>query len=134
MASELFRPHERIRRRLEFLRVYRVGRRVHRRGFVLHCAFNGLEFDRLGMAVSRRVGCAVVRNRAKRRLRELFRRNKSRSKAGVDLVFSAKPQLATLSFADMEKEYRGAVSEARRRLGRRPSRSGSLSAPSASIN
>ena len=134
MASERFRPRQRIRRRLEFLRVYRVGRRVHRRGFVLHCAFNGLEFDRLGMAVSRRVGCAVVRNLAKRRLRELFRRNKSRSKVGVDLVFSAKPQLAALSFAEIQKEYRGAVSEARRRLGQRSSQSGSHSAPSDSIN
>jgi ribonuclease P protein component len=134
MASEQFRPRERICRRLDFLRVYREGQRVHRRGFVLHCAFNGLEFDRLGLAVSRRVGCAVVRNRAKRRLRELFRRNKSRSRVGVDMVFSAKPQLAVLSFPEIEREYRGAVSEARRRLARRGSRRGSLSAPSASIS
>jgi ribonuclease P protein component len=65
------------------------------KGQVLHChslrlryLFTGLEHARLGMAVSRRCGNAVVRNSIKRRLREVFRRHDIRQ-VGVDVLVIA---------------------------------------------
>jgi ribonuclease P protein component len=68
-----FGPGVRIRRRAEYLRVEREGRRVSGRFLTLVGAPNGLDCDRLGIIASRRIGGAVSRNRAKRRLRALFR-------------------------------------------------------------
>jgi ribonuclease P protein component len=85
-------------RRFAFPRKYRVRRqndfdRIRRRNVhaadqvlvVLACE-NGRAHPRLGLAVSRRVGNAVVRNRWKRWIREAFRQQKAGLPAGVDLL------------------------------------------------
>jgi ribonuclease P protein component len=84
-------------------------------------------FDRLGLVASRKVGSAVQRNRAKRLLREAFRRNKRKTKTGLDLVLIGKPGMARGSFGDVEREYRERLARlaAHRRSGRgraRPAR------------
>ncbi len=60
---------------------------------VLKAAPNGLEGNRYGFSVGRRVGIAVVRNRVKRRLREVARL--ARVKAGWDMVFIARGAAAS---------------------------------------
>ena len=62
---------QRLRATADFERVMRRGRRV--RGSLLHLVHrsNGIDESRIGYSVGRRVGNAVVRNRVKRRLREL---------------------------------------------------------------
>jgi ribonuclease P protein component len=72
-------------------------------------------WSRLGLTVSRRVGGAVARNRAKRLLRETFRVNKPREIAPCDLVIVAKAGLAETSRQEVEREFR----ERLRRLARR---------------
>lgn len=61
---------------------------------------------RIGFTVSRRVGNAVTRNRAKRRLREMVRlRLKDRPLEGFDLVLVAKTPAAAMDFAAMGAEF-----------------------------
>ena len=62
---------------------------------------------RLGISVPRRVGGAVVRNRVRRRLRELFRRNRDLfgGRAG-SVVINARSSAAAASFAELAEEYR----------------------------
>jgi ribonuclease P protein component len=71
---EPFRPESRLRHRGEFTAVQTDSRRVAARFVTLLGRPNTCGRDRLGIIASRRLGGAVARNRAKRRLRELFRR------------------------------------------------------------
>jgi ribonuclease P protein component len=71
---------------------------------------NGLGFSRYGFSVGKRLGGAVVRNRTKRRLREIMRSTKL--KPGWDIVFIARPPAATAGFADLGKSVQGLLSRA----------------------
>ncbi len=71
---------------------------------------NGLAQSRLGFSVSKRVGKAVVRNKVKRRLREVLR--PVSLKPGQDIVFIARPAAATADFAALREAVLGLLSRA----------------------
>ncbi|RFT16813.1 MAG: Ribonuclease P protein component [Candidatus Saccharicenans subterraneus] len=87
--DERLRPVERIRRKKDFIELYRKGRRLRGRYFHLVFQPNGLEYSRMAVVVSRKIGKATVRNRLKRLVRELFRRNKNFLPGPLDLIFIA---------------------------------------------
>lgn len=72
----------------------------------MHLYPNGLQNPRLGMAVSKRVGTAVVRNKLRRRIREIFSaRSSNLGGEGYDLVVSVRPAAASAEFEDLESEF-----------------------------
>ena len=99
-----FRPAERIRRRAEFQRVYAQGRRVQGRYATLFVLPNQLLVGRLGIAATRKLGGSVQRNRAKRLIREVFRRNKIAP--GYDIVVVPKRELLDAGLTVLEADYR----------------------------
>ena len=99
-----FRRHEHIRRREDFQRVYERGIKVHGRLAVMFVLETRLPVGRLGIAATRRFGGAVQRNRAKRLIREVFRRHKITP--GFDLVVIPKRELLDASLTALESEYR----------------------------
>ncbi|HEY7292551.1 MAG TPA: ribonuclease P protein component [Vicinamibacterales bacterium] len=116
------RPAERIRRRSEFQNVYERGARIHGRHSTVFLLRNGSTIGRLGIAATRKLGGAVQRNRAKRLIREVFRRNKIAP--GIDIVVVPKRSLLEATLTVLEAEYRTIIE---RELGRetrasRPSR------------
>jgi len=113
-----FRPAERIRRRPEFQQVYERGTRVHSRLCTLFVLPNGQASGRLGIAATRKLGGAVVRNRAKRLIREVFRRNKITG--GFDVVVVPKRELLDASLTVLEADYRTTFERASRRHPRSP--------------
>ncbi len=71
---------------------------------------NGLNLSRYGFSVSRRLGKAVVRNRVKRRLREIMRQTPL--KAGWDVVLIARSPAAGVSYASLRESIKGLLSRA----------------------
>ena len=99
-----FRPHERIRRRAEFQQAYEHGARIHGRYSTVFVLPNNSGAGRLGIAATKKLGGAVQRNRAKRLIREMFRRNKIAS--GLDVVVVPKRALLDATLMVLERDYR----------------------------
>jgi ribonuclease P protein component len=108
-----FRPHERIRRRPEFKLIYERGAKMHSRYSTIFILPNAGTVGRLGIAATRKLGGAVQRNRAKRLIREVFRRNKIAP--GFDVVVIPKRELLDATLSDLEADYRALIERRLRR-------------------
>jgi len=73
-----------------FRRIYGKGRSTVTPFLVLYCRPNRLGRNRLGVTVSTKLGGAVVRNRARRRLREVYRLAQPELRQGFDIVLVAR--------------------------------------------
>ena len=111
-----FKADDRVRRRADFVRVQQQGRRVSGRFVTLLILANDCTAPRLGLIASRKLGSAVARNRAKRRLRELFRRHRGAlgENAAVDIVAIPRRELIAAPFADVEADFVSALRRCRR--------------------
>jgi ribonuclease P protein component len=108
-----FRSAERVRRRAEYQQIYDRGLRTHGRYLTLFTLSNNLPMGRLGIAATRKFGGAVERNRAKRLIREVFRRNKLAP--GFDIVVIPKRELLDASLTALETEFRNILERSLRR-------------------
>jgi ribonuclease P protein component len=94
----------RLRRRREFDRIFRDGRKLVGPEFICYVLREPEAGARLGMAVSRKVGNAVARNRVKRHIREFFRQHRAQFPEGTQLVVVARPRAAALENARQSAE------------------------------
>jgi ribonuclease P protein component len=101
-VDQRLRSHQRLTNAADFTRCYRHGKRLRTRYFTVYAYQCGKNVPRLGLAVGKAVGIAVVRNRVKRWLRELFRRHKILIPRGYDLFVRAGPASAAASYAVLE--------------------------------
>lgn len=109
-----FEPGVRLRSRVEFTAVQERGRRVTSRYFTLLSLPTTRPADRLGIIASRRLGGAVVRNRAKRRLREIFRLRAARAAdASLDLVVIPRRELVDAPFEVLAADFGRALDRSR---------------------
>ena len=72
---------------------------------VLYARRNRSEQNRVGLTVSKKLGCAVVRNRVRRRLREVYRLNECRFAPGWDIVVVARSRCITADFEKLTESY-----------------------------
>jgi ribonuclease P protein component len=104
-VTERLLPDEKIRRRADYQRCYRGGRRRHGTFATLHFVPNSSGHPRLGITATRKVGSAVVGNRAKRRVREIYRRWDERRKLpSLDLVVHLKPTVGSCAFDELRAD------------------------------
>ena len=111
--DERFRPEERIRRRADYVAVYDRGRKIGGRLMTVFFLENGQERPRLGIAATRKYGSAVQRNRAKRLVREVFRRHKPTG--GLDIVVVPRREMLDADLRRVEADYVAAVARRARR-------------------
>ncbi len=95
----------------QFRRVYERGYKVHTPFFSAFFLKNDAGEPRYGITVTRKIGGAVVRNRCKRRLREIVRDYElcSSYPCGFDLVLNVKPGLAEADFERLRESFARAM-------------------------
>lgn len=91
----------RLRKPSDFTETLRNGEKAGDRLLLVSAVRTDRGHMRIGLAVNKRVGGAVVRNRVKRRLREAFRELSGAAEGGWDIVASARPAAAEADFNDL---------------------------------
>lgn len=104
-ASGKFPKTDRILKRGLFRHVYEQGRKVQSRYFTAFVLAKQDDGVRIGITTTRKIGNAVQRNRARRLIREAFRRNKWLAPNGVDIVINVKRPLVEAHYRDLEGEF-----------------------------
>jgi len=96
-----------LRNSQQFRRVYEQGHKIHTPFFSAFFLSNHAGERRYGITVTRKIGGAVVRNRCKRRLREIVRKHELRQSypGGFDLVLNVKPGLAEADFNRLQESF-----------------------------
>ena len=92
---------------------YRHGRQAISKSFALYVLKDRREkaVNRLGITVSVKLGCAVLRNRCRRRLKEAFRTFEDKLRPGYNIVIVARSASAKTEFPALCEEMRHALSE-----------------------
>ena len=87
--------------------MYESGRKFFSHYSVLFFAGNDLPYSRLGITATKKIGKANVRNKLKRWTREVYRRQReplALDTRAVDVVVNVKPNAATATFADFQRD------------------------------
>ena len=107
--SETYDPRERIRKKKDFADLYERGGCYRGKYFNLIFRPNGLEFSRMSAVASKKVGDAVRRNRARRRARDLFRRNRTLLTFPMDILVISKAPANRAAFAELLRETKNQI-------------------------
>lgn len=92
----------RLRKNMEFKRVYSGGKNYWNRNLILYVRKNGLPNSRIGITITKKIGNAVVRNRIRRRIKEIYRLKLGNIKNGYDLILIPKKNVIDISYKDLE--------------------------------
>ncbi len=107
------KPAARLRRSSDIKSVRATGRALRRDTFTARVAHSDADAPRLAVLAPRSVGTAVKRNRARRRIREAFRRAFASASGdkSIDLVITVRPDAAKVEFPAIEADVRSALAE-----------------------
>jgi ribonuclease P protein component len=107
-----FNKQRRLLKASDFNRVFKQGRRLSVPEFTMAFRIRPSKDDqsfppRLGLSVSRKVGNAVVRNKVKRRLREIFRLNQGILTSGAEIVVIPRKEVSNFGFFELKSKFLG---------------------------
>ena len=94
-----------LKENYEFRRLYQRGASAVDRNMVVYCRKNHLGRNRFGYVSSVKLGNAVTRNRARRRMREVSRLNADRLKTGYDIILVARTRTVSAPFSELMDTY-----------------------------
>ena len=86
----------------EFKRLYNRGKSLAAPSVAIYFRRNGTTENRLGITVSTKIGGAVVRNRIRRRFKEIYRLNEDKLQKGFDVVIVARMKSRFMRYRDLE--------------------------------
>jgi ribonuclease P protein component len=109
-----FSRNQRLQHAWEFERTRREGQRLVKGCLILNWRFSDEQkIPRLGVVTSKKIGNAVVRSRARRLLREVFRLHQHALSRSTDIVLIARNSIAGKSCREVERDFLGAARQAR---------------------
>ena len=88
-----------------FRRLYAKGKSAVGPSLVLYCRKNGRKENRFGITAGTKLGHAVVRNRVRRRLREIYRLHEEELRWGYDIVVVARVRAVRSRYADLDQQF-----------------------------
>ena len=94
-----------LKRNHEFRRLYSKGKSTVSPYFVIYCRKTGRPVNRLGITASVKLGNAVKRNRARRRIRELYRTHEAELTAGYDIVIVARARSIYGRYCELARSF-----------------------------
>ena len=95
-----------VKENYEFRRIYAKGRSGVSPYLVVYVRPNRRGRNRLGVTVSTKLGHAVVRNRCRRCLREVYRLETPRLRQGYDIILVARTRTATAPWPELQRQFR----------------------------
>lgn len=84
------RNSESLKKNSDFQQVFKKGTSYANRYLVMYVLENGLEINRIGISVSKKVGNSVIRHRVKRLIKENYRLHEAEFHRGLDLIVIAR--------------------------------------------
>ena len=93
---------ESLKKNEQFQFVYRNGKSYANKYLIMYVKKNGLEKNRIGISVSKKVGNSVVRHRVTRLVRESYRLHESIFNSGLDIVIVGRLSAATVGYKEVE--------------------------------
>ena len=93
---------ESLKKNEQFQFVYKNGKSYANKYLIMYVKKNGLEKNRIGISVSKKVGNSVVRHRVTRLVRESYRLHESIFNSGLDIVIVGRPSAATVGYNEVE--------------------------------
>jgi ribonuclease P protein component len=98
------RKELRLTRNEDFQKIYRLGKSAANHQFVVYFRPNQtLEKFRLGISVSKKVGNAVVRNRLRRKIKEIIRLSENQIKPEIELIIIARKPAVEMEYAELRR-------------------------------
>ena len=107
-----------LRNKTDFSRIYQRGKSIGDRYVVLFFMKNGLDYNRTAFLASKKVGNSVQRNRARRLMRESWKKHKDVLPAGYDFIIIARNRINGRSCQQVQESLDGAVRKAN--ISKRP--------------
>ena len=93
---------ESLKKNHQFQFVYKNGKSFANKYLVMYVKENGLDINRIGISVSKKVGNSVVRHRVTRLVRESYRLHENVFNSGLDIVIVARPGAASVGYEEVE--------------------------------
>lgn len=96
---------ESLKKNKEFKRIFTKARWIKGKNIIVYFISNNQESNNLGIAVSKKTGTSVQRNRIKRLIRECYRLNENKISLGYNIVILWKSIQKDISFKELEKDF-----------------------------
>ena len=93
---------ESLKKNRDFQKVYNNGKSLANSYLVMYVMDNGLEKNRLGISVSKKVGNSIVRHRLTRLIRESYRLSEEHFRRGIDIIVIARASAKGKNYREIE--------------------------------
>lgn len=101
----MLKRENRLKKRYQFNYVYKAGEHFSGEFMVLYTASSKTKNIKVGLAVTKKVGHAVVRNKIRRRLREIIKKQLPNLKQNYNIIVVARDNISKASFVELENEF-----------------------------